>query len=290
MKIIGNRVLIFWMLIIIFPVMLLADSGPKPSVVLNFEGLEGETYYITLLSQTETTGPYSTSDEPIEANSLLDDEEPLRIKAWQAFRDYKDEDGFYFIEYLDKNNEEQNFIWGYYPPEVFKVLLYFPERDVYKVSDICERYAFDSYFSVEVNDLDEIQALKVEKNYDYTGEIISFIARVLITIVVELLVALCFGIRKKKLLVPIILVNVLTQCILNILLNLSHYGEGSFSYIFYYTWLEMVVFIIEATLFTKLFKKNGIYKIKVPVVYALVANVCSFVAGVWLATRIPGIF
>lgn len=36
-----------------------ADIGPKPSVVISFKGLEGETYYATLLSKAESTGPYS---------------------------------------------------------------------------------------------------------------------------------------------------------------------------------------------------------------------------------------
>ena len=36
-----------------------ADLGPKPSVAIKFIGLSGETYYATLLSSVESTGPYS---------------------------------------------------------------------------------------------------------------------------------------------------------------------------------------------------------------------------------------
>jgi len=35
-----------------------ADVGPKPLVVIDFQGLENEWYYVTLLSEIPTTGPY----------------------------------------------------------------------------------------------------------------------------------------------------------------------------------------------------------------------------------------
>ena len=43
----------------LFPVASGADMGPKPSVVIDFKGLEDEDYYVTLLSKTDSTGPYS---------------------------------------------------------------------------------------------------------------------------------------------------------------------------------------------------------------------------------------
>lgn len=44
---------------VMFPSTASADIGPKPSVVVDFIGLEGETYYATLLSSVKSTGPYS---------------------------------------------------------------------------------------------------------------------------------------------------------------------------------------------------------------------------------------
>jgi hypothetical protein len=38
-----------------FPLTACADTGPKPSVVVDFIGLEGKTYYATLLSSVKST-------------------------------------------------------------------------------------------------------------------------------------------------------------------------------------------------------------------------------------------
>ena len=40
-----------------------ADTGPKPSVVIEFVGLEKEEYYVTLLSEETSTGPWDVGNE-----------------------------------------------------------------------------------------------------------------------------------------------------------------------------------------------------------------------------------
>ena len=47
-------------LILIFalPATAYADIGPKPSVQIQFDDLE-DSFYVTLLSQNKSTGPYS---------------------------------------------------------------------------------------------------------------------------------------------------------------------------------------------------------------------------------------
>ena len=42
-----------------------ADMGPKPSVEISFEGLEDETYYVTLLG-TSKSGPWDSNQEYYE--------------------------------------------------------------------------------------------------------------------------------------------------------------------------------------------------------------------------------
>ena len=55
-------------LIISLPVTAKADIGPKPSVRITFTGIEGETYYGTLLSERRSTGPAT---------------------AWNGYEDYR---------------------------------------------------------------------------------------------------------------------------------------------------------------------------------------------------------
>lgn len=40
------------------PLTAAADMGPKPSVRVTFTGVGEESYYVTLLSQAKSTGPY----------------------------------------------------------------------------------------------------------------------------------------------------------------------------------------------------------------------------------------
>ena len=101
----------------IFTITASADIGPKPSVNIRFEGLENEQYYVTLLADTRSTGPYSKHDE---FNGYGDE------KIWERFNSYEDKDGFYFLSYFMDCTDTNEFRWTYYPPSTFKILIYFP--------------------------------------------------------------------------------------------------------------------------------------------------------------------
>jgi hypothetical protein len=135
--------------------------------------------------------------------------------------------------------------------------------------------------------------LKAVKNYDYTWELISLFARIIINIVIEVLIALLFGFRAKKQLLIIAGTNIITQSLLNILLNITNYKHGSMMFVFNYAWMEVFVFIIEAAVYSVFLKKfSGLISIKrwsIPM-YALTANAVSFILGLLIARVIPGIF
>lgn len=273
------------------------DIGPKPSVVINFEGLENEKYYVTLLSEVTSTGPHSVLGEHPGNQRYHEDDKDYDI--WMKFVSYKDKDGYHFLQYFSDCTETSQFTWGYYPPRKFKILLYFPEYDKFVVSEeVYERYAFDSYYFVDAKGLD-IQAetsdlsIKAVRNYEYKWELVSLFARIIATIIVEILMALLFGFRSKKQLLVIGTVNIITQSILNILLNIFNYNQGSMAFVFHYVWMELLVFAIEAAAYSALLHK---YSAREPVkrwavpLYALAANAVSFGAGLYISFLIPGIF
>ncbi len=71
-----------------------ADTGPKPSVTVNFENLPDEPAYGTLLCREPSRGPYSSERDdyvPTERDEVTD------LAVWEAFRAYEDADGFYFL-------------------------------------------------------------------------------------------------------------------------------------------------------------------------------------------------
>ncbi len=285
--------------VLMFPMTVSADTGPKPSVRISFENMGDELCYGTLLSETAFTGPASVWDGKEEhiRNNDLD------LEIWKAFVDYKDADGYYFLQWGWQVNETKELAWTYYPPERFKILLYYPETETFVASGIYEKYAFDTYYTVDMDgvnigteeyngELSGGESLVAHKSYDYTRELYSLIARIVITVLLEMSVALLFGFRGKKQLLFLFGVNVGTQVMLNVLLNVIHFRSGPWNFAAHYILLELVVFALEAVLYCTLLermvpelKKSGFY-----VLYALVANGVSFGVGFIVAQKLPGIF
>jgi hydrogenase-4 membrane subunit HyfE len=114
----------------------------------------------------------------------------------------------------------------------------------------------------------------------------------LLTVAIELGIALLFGFRGKKQFRFILLVNAVTQIALNIALNIINYRFGQLAFIVLYIPLEIAVFIVEAFLYTWYLKKRSEKKVSSwkPCIYALAANTASFALGFLLSYWIPGIF
>lgn len=282
------------------PITAYADMGPKPSVQIRFSGIEGETYYGTLLSDVESTGPETAWNGREEDARRYDG----TYEIWEKFVEYKDADGFYFLQRWWDCSETNELAWTYYPPQTFKILLYFPERDMFYVSPIYERYAFDSYFTVDMSDymqkgitaeetpVAEENGIVAEKTYDYKWESISLVIRIIITILMELAIALLFGYREKKLLSFLAVVNVVTQVVLNMGLNIINYHSGSLAFLLSYVLFELIVLVIEAIVYGNLIGKfsEKQQSSSKAVLYAVTANAVSFMIGLWISYYIPGIF
>ncbi len=302
-----------------FSVSISADLGPKPSIHIEFINMpEGECYG-TLLSKNDTTGP-STVWDGDEAHAQHNENEyhdyswaAFDYATWLKFVEYNDPDGFYFLQEGWNVIESNGIHWTYYPPQEFKILLYFPETDEFITSGIYERYAFDSYFTVDMSTVGSImpenavildhvnpdtgdygesadKMLLADRSYDYTSELIGLILRVILTILIELAVALPFMLLKKKYLKVLAVTNIVTQLLLNLFLNISAYFMGGMGAMAVYILLEIAVFAIEAAIYTHSFKRQGEHKSIYYVAYALVANAVSFFLGVWLSSLLPKLF
>ena len=264
-----------------------ADIGPKPSVRITFEGVEnGTEYYGTLLSERKSTGPASAWD----GVPGHEDHYNYSYELWKIFADYTDTDGYYFLQEVWDCTETNQLNWTYYPPSPFKILLYFPNTDTYYVSDIYERYAFDSYYTVNLSDLSS-DTMTAEESYNFTWEIISLLARIVATIMLEIAIAFIFGYREKKALRFIAVVNIITQIALNVALNIINYNMGSMAFTFFFIIMEIAVFALEAVIFALLLKRFTAKSDKArSTAYAFAANAASFAIGLWLSHIIPGIF
>lgn len=271
------------LMLVLLPTAALADMGPKPSVRIGIEGLDpDEPCWGTLLSEEASTGPSRAYDgENARVGEAGED-------VWRAFVDYEDPDGYYFLQELWPCSEEGQLWWTYYPPEEFKLLLYFPETGEFVSSGKCSAYAFTSWFDARLSDGE----LALSKSYDYSGAIVNFAVRCALTVALECAAAyFLFRLRTPGRLKAVAAVNVITQLALNLVVNIIAYLAGSFMIAFRFFLLECLVFAAEGALYDMFFRRAGE---PVPVkrcwALSLVGNLMSYALGLWLAYAVPGLF
>ena len=287
-----KRKYLVWCAILLLAVSIsvaLADTGPKPAVSVNVKNLGGATCYATLLSEREQYGPYCTTE--IEKRW---DEMRAETAVWEAFAAYKDPDGFFFLQELWDLRYVPKYAWEYHPPRIFKVLLYWPDEGRFAVSEITEAKDFYSLFEVDASEVrfadgSNIGTIAVKPVDSYSYRIWAFVSRVLITLAVELLIALAFLFRTKREWLVIIATNILTQIALGIFATISVVRGGrDMQFFVTLAFLELGVAIIEAVVYILFLrkasgKKRGLW---VYVVYALVANAASYFVGLWIDGRL----
>lgn len=265
-----------------------ADMGPKPSVRVTFQNLPEEPVYGTLLSKTSSTGPASAWDGDPEHAYIQPGAEDSSV--WQAFVDYQDPDGYYFLQwYWDCAAEPLE--WTYYPPSDFKILLYFPESGTFASSQICQRYAFDSYFNATLKN--GVLTAKVNNQIQLT-EVWGLLCRMALTVAVELLIGLLFWPWEKDVFRLLIWVNIFTQLLLNLALNVyaNFHGTGLFSLAPFYFLLEIAVMVIETWAYNKRMPDavGGEIPMGKALGYSMVANIASFALGLVLVRQMPWMF
>lgn len=282
---IGTAVLTFALL----PFPVFADMGPKPSVRIAFENFGDGPIYGTLLSKDPTTGPDSVWDGKEEH---IYNPEKIDLEIWMKFAEYQDSDGFYFLQPVWDISREGKLAWTYYPPECFKILLYDPQTQTFLTSDVCEQYALDSYYTVDVAGAKDGILPEVRNTYQWQAETFSLVIRILLTVAVEMGLAYLIGFRGKKELLFLAAVNAATQIVLNVLLNLLNFKSGSSAFITGYIGLEFLVFAIEAALYATCLRRmsDSPRSTRFYLLYALGANALSFAAGMFLSVLVPGIF
>jgi len=266
-----------------------ADCGPKPQLRITFRNAGNERYYSTILSKS-TFEPgagyvYGDANNSTEWYQKLSQEEQEAVNAFAA---YQAQEGFNFFPIMwDSSKSVIN--WGYMPPDEFVLLVYFPESGRMLESNICHTYAFDSYFAVDLSDVsgdtisvDSGYGISVQPSYQVGEWILEFLSRVLVTIVVELVVALIFGYWEKRTLLFFAIVNVATQILLNIVLSIANVNYGILMFLFAYFVGELLVVIFEAVfygLYIGKYSKKHKRGVRA-VFYAICANIASFISGV----------
>ena len=278
-------VLIILLLVIFAPNTAMADMGPKPSVNIKVNNLEkDQEVYITLLSKEESTGPFSKDTELQNHEDYLED-------GFNKFKSIEDKDGYYFLGNLNLLKGNGTYSWSYYPPENFKIALYFPDQNLVLISKPYSRYAFNSNFKLNYNDLDLKDGvyyfdneISITKYREINKEIKSFLLRLVLTIIIEYLVALAMFRPTKYQTELIIKINVLTQILLNLTISLILYFYGFLAFFIIFIPCEIAVFIIEGVIYKRRLNQNlpENKKPAMPMLYSFIANFISAGAGYYL--------
>lgn len=288
-----------------------ADMGPKPYIEINIIG-DTKNLYMTLLSSVSHNGPWDVYDESY--SRYQEDEDNItdpsladnpHKKANLAFRNYEDKDGFFYLEYCS-SIENNKYEWVYYPPNVFKILIYNVETETFITDDkIYQKNEFGSVYTltlsegvnvkkeapvaapVEDEPVQEVNnSFVVEKNNSIGRELLTFTTRLIICLAIELLIALLFGFRKFELL-PILIVNVITQIAFNLFLTIYIYFNGFQLLLIIPAYIisELVIFATEIASnihFIKLVEDKHNMENKSQnriALYTFLANVASLVLG-----------
>lgn len=255
-----------------------ADCGPKPSTTITVHTGGGERAVVTLLGEKENYGPYNRV-EPGEEPEDYQDLNAVEEEAWDVFRDYRDPDSYSFLGKL----WDSNVVWGYWPPEVFKIAVYYPDYDVLLVSeDLYERYAFHSDYRLTLPALGENPRsgtldMVLKKESDLAGEIAGLIWRIVLTIVVEMSLARVFGFNSRTQQRTVLRVNLVTQLGLNVLLWAWYYWSGPLEALLRLAAAELVVLIAESVVYLR-WLREGESGLRTTV-YTICANVVSVLIG-----------
>ena len=277
------------LLVCLLPLWAAADTGPKPSITVTPEGFGEDACYLTLLSQTETTGPWSKQESFAASKDSYGNPEADEA-IWTAFNDYEDADGFYFLGCYGEVTGGQMFCWSYYPPDTFKVLAYFPDSGTFAVGPVTDREEFSARYTASPSETGE--TLLIEKARNQEAENKSFVGRLVLTLALELAVAVGFAFRAKRQIITIVCMNLITQVGLNQAITHLFPVVSSRWYWPGLLVLEVLIFLVEGAVYARLLPrwKKDPAAVCHPWGYALAANVASFGVGLILARLIPGMF
>lgn len=256
-----------------------ADTGPKPSMKINITNMDKSDYIVGYATKyKDYYGPHKAFDPNDETFNFGKKDELLAL-----YNNVVLPDGWYLLDiseaFIDTNSIELGS--GYYWPSEFILVIYDSQNDISYLSSVTTTYAFNSYFKCDFKSLNN-NNFELERSYNYSLEIVKLIVRILLTLAVEILLALAFKFSKKSYMV-ILITNVVTQIGLNVLLNLFTFKNGiQLVMIPFYILIELCIVLIEALIYKFNCKRGKNNDNSLVVTYTIIANILSFSLGMLL--------
>jgi hypothetical protein len=258
-------------LILMIPVTASANSpGPAPRIdyTLNIVNAPKVDFYVTIL----TREPGASKSEMM-VTALLDQDKV--VGAFYALVS----DGWYPIsefprEGFKRQAGDNRIQWGIISQSMseYRVMLVTEDGTVHVSDPVIRRdYANEATYDVKINQLTQ--------RIDYWEYARRIMIAVVITLVVELWLLKVSEFSDPRNRRVVIVTNLFTQTLLNVVLFVTHYYEFSKANFTWLLILEVAILIIEGFVYAKLFDLGTVRQ---RVQYAVIANLASFAIGLFL--------
>ena len=263
--------LLFILLLISKPIS--ADMGPKPSIDININNPYNYNLEIDLLFYSENAD--FDIDKPITDRKIND------ILKEKNFDNYISAYLYYNIPFELTKKSNYNYHIGYLFPKEFKLAIYDLDNNILYISNLIERKRFEAKMDVDINYISN-DTNELFINYDnayikevnnYFISILKFLSRIIITIIVELFILFLFKFKDKFSFKVVLLNNLFTQIILNIILYINYYNYGLMSYYIFLIIGEIIVLIFESLINSYFIKEKKKYY---TIIYTSIANIVTF--------------
>lgn len=259
---------------IIFPMIVLADDGPKPSIDVHIKNLNTSNYLIDLFVYDETGKKYE-SKANYNGDGLTDEQiNKLHSLNFDGWISESTRWGSYLLFADCAGNNKYNHTFSYFgTPKRYKIVIINNDTNDIKISNEIIRDSFNSNISIDYNTMNTTNTIIkdnteniVSNENNYLKTIAIALVCLIITVCVELLIAVIFKIGNYKI---VIITNIVTnlglQLALIVLLK---------NYLLTFIVGEVLVIIIELLVY--LLKFKNISKLKT-IVYALSSNIVTVI-------------
>ena len=263
-----------------------ADTGPKPQLTVKVTNPPEELYYLDLLAEGdwEHAGDadysgldWSYSEEEIAAldSGLLDALRAAVPDGWHACTAEGTNGAPMWGDLIgsDAGGVRLHSFRYHGVPDTYRIILVTKSGESW-VSGVLHRATLQSSATVDW------AARIANAPSPAMAYALQFLCTLLPTLLIEGLLLFAFGYRSKRSWLVFLLVNLVTQGGFAVYLAVTvlNHGVSGWSLIFYIP-IEVIITLVELLLYRRLLTEKNKAR---AAVYAMAANLCSAVLGLWL--------
>lgn len=263
-----------------------ADTGPKPQLTVKMKHPPEVLYYLDLLAEgswehagdSDDSGlDWSYSEEEIAAldSELLDALRAAVPEGWHACTAQGTNGAPMWGDLIgsDAGGVRLHSFRYHGVPDTYRIILVTKSGESW-VSGVLHRATLQSSATVDW------AARTANAPSPAMAYALQFLCTLLPTLLIEGLLLFVFGYRSKRSWLVFLLVNLVTQGGFAVYLAVTvlNHGVSGWSLIFYIP-IEVIITLVELLLYRRLLTEKSKAR---AAVYAIAANLCSAVLGLWL--------